>query len=47
MKECWKCDGTGRLRANRTKNGRYVFAKRPCDECNGTGRTPAQPERRD
>lgn len=35
---CWKCDGSGRLRANYTNaDGKYVFHKTACDECGGLG----------
>ena len=36
IRVCERCDGTGKIRANYTnKDGKYVFHKDVCPECNG------------
>ena len=35
--ECWTCDGTGKVRNNKSEDGKYVFAKTQCHECCGSG----------
>lgn len=34
---CWACDGSGKLRANYMRDGKYVFRKIVCHECAGRG----------
>lgn len=34
---CRHCDGSGRLRANKSANGVYTIAKIDCYECGGQG----------
>ena len=34
---CWDCDGSGLVRSNYMKNGKYVFHKEKCSDCNGSG----------
>ena len=36
---CWKCNGSGKIRANKFTNGGFPITlnKEKCDECGGTG----------
>lgn len=34
---CVRCDGRGKLRNNRTIDGKYVLGFIVCDECGGSG----------
>jgi DnaJ-class molecular chaperone len=34
---CDRCDGSGKLRANYEKDGKYVFHKEVCYKCKGIG----------
>lgn len=39
--DCWKCDGSGKVRNNTTIDDRkYKFSKIKCDGCGGCGYTP-------
>jgi len=35
--DCFNCNGSGKVRKNRSENGKYIFGKITCDVCLGSG----------